>query len=289
MTNKERVGIYLLKNTGIMYMLYIVCFVLAVFIGIMVPDTVLGEYNYMIKDLLPYFFGFFIVVVFGSFLRLWPVCGFHKTKWLNILMCFVLSVPVFYLVYDLNILMTKLLPRTIVAQDVSGKPMWYLILTLAFLPAVLEEIVFRGFILHVFKLRSLTAGIVVSSVAFSLYHMDATSVLYTLVFGVLAAYICEVTGSIFCSMLLHFLNNLYTLLAWNYQDTGIVQSLMVDHTAFYVISGVLSFVLICAGLYFMSVRNKWCDRTETNKTYPILPVGYIIGFIVSVGIMLLSF
>ena len=86
-----------------------------------------------------------------------------------------------------------------------------MILSSAVIPPIAEEIFFRGFVLK----RSLPIGsmkaIVISAAIFSLFHGNLGQIIYTFAAGVAFGYIYLLTGSILPSILLHGLNNGYSV------------------------------------------------------------------------------
>lgn len=83
------------------------------------------------------------------------------------------------------------------------------LLIVAAMPAVCEEIFFRGFILTSFKnnKKSYREAIIFSGILFGLMHMDFIRVVPTSILGIAFAYAVCKTNSIAVSMFMHFLNN----------------------------------------------------------------------------------
>ena len=83
------------------------------------------------------------------------------------------------------------------------------LLIVAAMPAVCEEIFFRGFILTSFKnnKKSYRGAIIFSGILFGLMHMDFIRVVPTSILGIAFAYAVCKTNSIGVSMFMHFLNN----------------------------------------------------------------------------------
>lgn len=94
-----------------------------------------------------------------------------------------------------------------VFKIISGFPYILLLFVIAVVPAIFEEITLRGIILRGYKEKSiLTAGIF-TGLIFGMLHLNAQQFLYTTVLGILLAYLVRITGSIYSSMLCHFLFN----------------------------------------------------------------------------------
>ncbi len=103
-------------------------------------------------------------------------------------------------------------------EDYMKLPVLVLALLLAVLPAICEEIMFRGFLFGTMRTyaKRLTAILVVSAI-FGIYHMSLIRFITTSLLGIIFAYAVSETDSIFCSMLMHFCNNLVSVLMMKYQ------------------------------------------------------------------------
>ncbi|KPI52369.1 sodium ABC transporter permease [Clostridioides difficile] len=144
------------------------------------------------------------------------------------------------------------------------------LLTIALLPAICEEIFFRGFIFSSFskskdKNKSVKLAIICSGVLFGIMHMDFIRIIPTSILGIIFAYSVYKSGSIFVSMLLHFLNNGIAIVVSHY-TTGNVANLYkfieVDFANLNILKFVLilliSFILVALGvriLYRKSLKS----------------------------------
>jgi sodium transport system permease protein len=90
----------------------------------------------------------------------------------------------------------------------EGIPLWQLLLFLAVLPGVCEEIAFRGLLLHGLRrrFRPATLCLVVGCV-FGFFHFALFRLVPTAFLGTILAAVTVATGSIFPAMLWHALNN----------------------------------------------------------------------------------
>lgn len=79
---------------------------------------------------------------------------------------------------------------------------------IALVPAVCEEVLFRGYVLRSFeKSWGITLGIILSGIIFGAYHLQPTSVLPLASIGILLAFLTWISQSIYPAMLAHFVNN----------------------------------------------------------------------------------
>ena len=93
-------------------------------------------------------------------------------------------------------------------------PLWELLLLIAVLPGICEEIAFRGVLLHALRRRfhPVVLCLVVGGV-FALFHMTLVRLLPTAALGVVLCALTLATGSIFPAMLWHALNNALAIVA----------------------------------------------------------------------------
>ena len=97
---------------------------------------------------------------------------------------------------------------------VDRPPLGWAIAMFAMLPAVCEEIVFRGVLARSLGRRmSLIAAAVISGVVFSAYHLSLVQALPALTLGMLLAVIAIRADSIAPSMVAHALNNALVIAA----------------------------------------------------------------------------
>ena len=85
-------------------------------------------------------------------------------------------------------------------------------IVLALVPAFCEEFLFRGVILSNLMPYGKGLAIIVSSVLFGLMHGNFYQFLYTTAAGLVLGYIYVLTDSIWCSVLMHLINNSLSVL-----------------------------------------------------------------------------
>ena len=99
----------------------------------------------------------------------------------------------------------------------KGDNLWITLLVVALLPAICEELFFRGFIFSSLegsvKLRS---AIILTGLMFALYHVDFIRIIPTFILGIALAIALSETGSILVSIVMHFVNNAVAVLSLFY-------------------------------------------------------------------------
>ena len=94
----------------------------------------------------------------------------------------------------------------------ENTPAWQLYLLIAILPAICEEIAFRGVLLHGLQKRFRPAVVcIVVGIIFGLFHYSLFRIAPTAFLGIILTAIAVMTGSIFPGMLLHGGNNAFAL------------------------------------------------------------------------------
>lgn len=93
------------------------------------------------------------------------------------------------------------------------------LLLMALLPAVCEELMFRGYLFTAFKNRlSLSKAIIIVSLLFGVSHMSMIKLLPTALLGIALAYMIHKSESIVTSVCIHFLNNSLAVIILYYGD-----------------------------------------------------------------------
>ena len=90
---------------------------------------------------------------------------------------------------------------------------------IAVAPAICEEMLFRGLIYNSMKARyriSVTIGVV--AVLFGIYHMSLVKFIPTGLLGLALCYVAYKTGSIYPSMMMHFINNAFSVVVSYYPE-----------------------------------------------------------------------
>ncbi|MCC6509614.1 MAG: CPBP family intramembrane metalloprotease [Pirellulaceae bacterium] len=103
-----------------------------------------------------------------------------------------------------------------VARLINAQPLWAVLLVLAVLPAVCEELTYRGFIFGgLLRNNGVLRAVLMSSLFFGLAHSFLQQSIAATLMGVLLGVIAWRTGSVVCTMLIHVINNsLSVSLGW---------------------------------------------------------------------------
>ncbi len=103
-------------------------------------------------------------------------------------------------------------------EEIMSQPFVLVVLVVALMPAVGEELLFRGLVFGSMRQRySVLWGILISAVVFGAFHGFA-KLIPTGILGACFAYCVYKSGSIWVSMVLHFVNNLFSIIAMKYPE-----------------------------------------------------------------------
>ena len=160
------------------------------------------------------------------------------------------------------------------------------VFVLAILPAIGEELIFRGIILNGLRTRfNDIASIFISTILFALMHQNLQQLIYPFLLGSIMAWAVVRSGSLISSVIIHFTNNfLVVLLTFIQNMTGWSVALPREWW-FYLIAIVLLLLTILSifllDRYYFKHKSK--DKIEKeNEKIPIV-------FYVSIGISVLFF
>jgi membrane protease YdiL (CAAX protease family) len=92
-------------------------------------------------------------------------------------------------------------------------PMVVAVLLVGVLPGICEEVLCRGFLLGLVRPRwGATWAVVISAVAFALFHLEPHKLVAMTLIGILLGYIVVWSGSLYPAMFAHALNNTFIIL-----------------------------------------------------------------------------
>lgn len=137
----------------------------------------------------------------------------------------------------------------------------YSLLLIAILPAVCEEIMFRGFVLTALSARMKVAGaLALSAAIFGIYHMSIVKFFTTGLLGLAICYVAHKTGSIFPGIIMHAVNNSLAVVTEFYpnQVRKILPILAKNHfeTMDVILLLIVGMVLVSLGVLIVNKSTK---------------------------------
>lgn len=136
----------------------------------------------------------------------------------------------------------------------AGATWWQAVLVLALLPAVCEELAFRGFILSGLRhLGNKWAAIGLASLFFGVSHILLQQSLLAALVGVVIGYICVRGGSLYPAIVFHFTHNATAVLLGQVGNERVVERL-------------LSWPAVVAGTMGAAALLQWFRSLEYERT-----------------------
>ncbi len=167
------------------------------------------------------------------------------------------------------------------------------LLLLAVIPAIEEELIFRGIIFNGLRSRFKDyQAILLSAAMFTLMHASLQQFVYPFLLGIIMAWVVMRTGSLMSSIIVHFTNNaIVVTLAFITNMTG-WRIDFINKWWFYIISILL--LCITFGIYFLIDRyyfkHKSKEDVEKKKTNSkFLIVSLILGVSLFITAIILNF
>ncbi len=145
--------------------------------------------------------------------------------------------------------------------------------TIAVLPALVEEFAFRGVILGLLRKHSDSVAVLVSGVMFGLMHGNFTQIPFATAVGLVLGFIAVKTNSLIPCIIIHFLNNAlsvtqmliseYSGLSQTYSD---IINVMI--TLLVCALGIISFIVLSKkykGFFILENNDKFVSFSEKAK------------------------
>lgn len=195
--------------------------------------------------------------------------------------------------------------------SISIYPYWMLLIVLAVVPAVFEEIAIRGVVLHGYKKEPLLVASLITGLIFGMLHLNPQQFLYTSILGMLFGYLVRITHSIFSGIIAHFVFNGFQVTISKLSLNAISRSSKAENLAVSgtntiittIIMGVIAVIFSLIILYLLkrlklstydtnseivSGINEEDEIKNSPRDNPFnLPL--IVTIIVFAGIMLLTY
>lgn len=146
------------------------------------------------------------------------------------------------------------------------------VFALAVMPAIFEELIFRGIILNNYKATGILKSAVISGLFFGLFHTNFYQMGYAIVAGLFFSFLVVYTNSLYASILSHFLINgvqvVYTKLLLSalskYDLQGILdtaESASSNYSA--IVTGI--FFTLLATPFLIIVSKKFMEHNKHHR------------------------
>lgn len=104
------------------------------------------------------------------------------------------------------------------SEQLVSNPFWVNLLIIAVIPAVMEELIYRGIFYHAYREKGVILGAVASAIVFGVMHRNLNQFFYAAVLGVVFCILVEITGSIYASWLPILRSTAGTYCCWQFRN-----------------------------------------------------------------------
>lgn len=234
------------------------------------------------------------------------VLKLNKISFKNLMMSVVLVILSYPIILLLNGLFLSLLSNFI---EYKNYPMEFLqknlsignyIFFICIIPAICEEIFFRGVITNAYEVYGKNFAIIMSALVFSLFHFDIQNFIAPLLLGILFGYILEYTNSIYGAMIAHLTNNIVAFVSARYVNNIIFNYLWhtdisreIGSLELFIIILLLAISIICIIFirfilkYFKNERKLWLKDVKIHYR-DVEPID-IFNFVPIIALVILYF
>jgi len=134
------------------------------------------------------------------------------------------------------------------------------LIALALVPAVCEELFFRGLVLSEYKIYGTFNAVMFSAVCFSMIHFSVSAFPLYLFSGVVLGMTAAVTRSVFVSISIHFISNVLSI----YMSDSFMRVSVQKSGKFFVLF-ILMTVFVVSCILVAAVAERICYRRATDN------------------------
>ena len=167
--------------------------------------------------------------------------------------------------------------------DLSGN-IWLMILKHAAIPAILEELLFRLVPIALIAPYSKKNALFFSAIAFALLHCNFFQIPYAFFAGLVFAALDIAAGSIYPSLILHFINNLIAIFFARNGADPIFSAVLFSSLA---LCSAISLVLIFIkrNACKKSFSEIFCDECKLSFTFPAVILSICAIFLAALNLL----
>ena len=175
-------------------------------------------------------------------------------------------------------------------------PLLFNVVIYAVLPAVVEELVFRGWFISALQPAGERCALIASALLFGLAHGNLTQMPFAFMLGLLFGWLFLRTGRLWPSMLVHFLNNAMAVFfdaAGTFLAEGDHRVMQMTVWAGIVLVGAIAAVLLAVHPACRTMSRPLCDRrgvlaVRRRRRIVMLNPAVILSVLAYGGLMLLK-
>lgn len=305
-----------ITKTNILFTFIVALYLLVVFIVQLIPPKYIGINARMVIPELILLLPAFVYVTYMKPESLRDM-SFRMPKWSIVVLTLFATFLIMPLISLINMVSTIFVENHVVStMDImSGNPLIVNLFTMAVLPAICEEYIFRGIIFHSYKRRNPFKGMLLSSLLFGLIHMNVNQFIYAFLMGCIFCLLVYATGSIMSSIAAHMFFNGYNVIISTMaadilaesESLGVSETIggldvaliiaygftIVRAIAFGVAACIVFKVICDKTCGFEKIKLMFCKGNRCNYVegegkfidlYLLVGIGLCVGYIVAYGL-----
>ena len=202
---------------------------------------------------------------------------FKKAKVSKIFIYILIGVLSFFCLYPISACINSLfeawqLPIVDLPYNLSTKNYLISLISLVILPAICEELVYRGVIFKGLKKHGKAFSIILTAIMFAIFHFSYQQLIYPLLFGLLLSLVMWFEDNIIYTMILHATNNFLSITR-SYFNINLV----FNHWSYIVLAILLLIAFLCV-VIVLTVKNqpKKGKIDNISKNYLLISFGAMI-------------
>ena len=153
------------------------------------------------------------------------------------------------------------------------------LITISVLPAIFEELLFRGYMLQSLRRFGDWFAVIISATVFALFHGNFAQLPNAFIIGLALGFIAVRTGSLIPGMILHFINNFVAsaLDIFVLSDVNEITEAIISlaYIGVYFLFGIIGFVTLVStqpGFFSLRKSDSPLTKGELAKTFLLQPV-----------------
>ncbi len=211
------------QNGAITFALFMVGYIVLSLLGQLIVGAIFGNTSTAFKAICATFSTACVLAVVLVY-ALWgnnrftQVCSIKSFKWWQGFLAILLSVGMFLGLGFVNESIASLFSAwglNVKVLKLDMPTFWHFfsyLITFAILPAIFEEILFRGILLNCFSGMRRIVSVLISALLFALYHQSFVQFFYQFIYGVALGFLATNAKSVIPCIIAHFINNFTVLL-----------------------------------------------------------------------------
>lgn len=141
------------------------------------------------------------------------------------------------------------------------------LIIVAVIPAIGEELIFRGILIKLFNqlTKNIHIAVIISAIIFSAIHIQFYGFLPRLILGLLLGYMFVFSGNLWVPIFVHFINNASSAIIFYLHHNGFLKVAMEDFGSTQNVVYIIGSLLMSIWLMSIIYQKEGSDRMDTGN------------------------